>query len=393
MENKSSEQKRVVSIFGSTGSIGKSVIKLIMEDVKRYEILALTANNNVELLIEQAKLLKPKFAIIANDSLYFSLRKGLEGSNVSVMSGEQALLQIASMKCDAFVSAIYGNAAIKPTLNAVKAGSNIALANKECLTIAGTFFNYESQKSGVNIIPIDESHNAVFQCLERKNRDKVKDIVITSTGGPFKEFTLEEMKGVKPEQTIIHPSWLKNKQMFVNLATMMNEGLQFIEAHHLFDLSPDKIKIIIHPEKIVKGMVNYIDGSCKALLHHSDIKIAICDSINYPERTFSQHEYLDLTEVSKLTFEEINRKHFPAVDLCMSALKEGGNIPCALNTANEVAVKAFLNNEIKFLDIYFVVYDSINKIYKHKVETLEDVLECDAKAREVAKEVLSKYKR
>jgi 1-deoxy-D-xylulose-5-phosphate reductoisomerase len=392
-KDKNIKNKKLISIFGSTGSIGKNVIKIINDNRDRYEILALTGNNNVDLLIKQARLLKPKIAIIANNSLYFALQKGVEGYDINTMSGEQALQQTASIKCDTFVSAISGYSAIRPTLNAIKAGSNIALANKECLTVAGHLCNAEAKKNGVNIIPIDETHNAIFQCLEKGNHDKIEEVVITTSGGPFKNFKIEEMKNIKPEQAITYPNWTVNKKISVDSATMMNKGLQIIEAHHLFNLSPDKIKIIVHPERIIRGMVNYIDGSTKALLHHSDIKIPICDSINYPERILTKHKYLDLTEIKHLTFEKINSNQFPAVDLCMNALREGGNMPCTLNTTNEVAVNAFLQNEIRFLDIYLVVFDVMNKTYKQKISTIEDIFECDRKARELTLEVLAKYKR
>jgi len=391
-KDKNIKNKRTISIFGSTGSIGKNVISIINNDRDRYEIFALTGNNNVDLLIEQARLLKPKVAIIANDSLYFALQKGLEGYDINTMSGEQALLQIASTKCDVFVSAISGYSAIRPTLNAIKAGSNIALANKESLTIAGHLCNKEARKSGVNIIPIDETHNAIFQCLEKRNHDKIEEVIVTTSGGLFKNFNLEKIKNIKPEQAITYPTWTVNKKISVDSATMMNKGLQIIEASHLFNLSPDQIKIVVHPERIIRGMVNYIDGSTISVLHHSDIKITICDSINYPERVSIKHKNLDLIEIAHLTFEKINNNQFPAIDLCMTALREGENIPCALNTANEVAVNSFLQNEIKFLDIYFIVFDVMNKIYKQQINSIEDILECDRKTRKATLEVLAKYK-
>lgn len=389
----SSSERKTISVLGSTGTIGKNTIDVIRENRELYDIVALTANHNVDLLIRQAKLLKPEYAVIVNDELYFKLEKGLEGYDIKTMSGKQALLEVSNVKCDMSVCAIVGNAAFEPVMKAIKAGSNIGLANKECLVTAGNIIKREARNNGVSIIPIDSEHNAIFQSLDFDNRENVSDIVLTASGGPFRDFTVEEMRNVTPEQAIKHPNFVMGRKISIDSATMMNKGLEMMEAYHLFGLEQNQVKAVMHREQIIHGIVNYEDGTTLAMMNIPDMRVPISHVINYPKRVPLSHKKLNLAEFGKLSFEEIDNKKFPAIDICMEALKEGGSMPCILNVANEVAVQSFLNGEIGFLEIVLIVYDAMEQMTKSDLSTIDDVLDCDRKAREITREIIKKYQK
>jgi 1-deoxy-D-xylulose-5-phosphate reductoisomerase len=384
-------KRKRISVFGSTGTIGQKAVDIIRENRELYDVVVLTANENVDLLIKQAKLLKPEYAVIVNDELFFKLQKELEYYDIKTMSGKLALLEVSNITCDINICAIVGNAAFEPLMKAIQAGSNIGLANKECLVTAGEIIKKEAKNHKVNIIPIDSEHNAIFQSLDFNNLDNVSDIVLTASGGPFRDFTFEEMKYVTPEQALKHPNWVMGKKISIDSATMMNKGLEMIEAFHLFGLKQEQINAVLHRESIVHGFVNYKDGTTLAMMNIPDMRIPISYTINYPTRLTITHKKLNLAEIGKLTFEEIDHKRFPSVNMCMDALREGDNMPCILSVANEVAVESFLKKKIGFLDIAIVVYDAMESMNKYHLATLDDVFDCDKRTREIANNIVKKY--
>jgi 1-deoxy-D-xylulose-5-phosphate reductoisomerase len=379
--------KKQISIFGSTGSIGKNTVELVKNHLDLYEIVALVAANNAELLIEQSLLLKPKFVVIKNEESYQLLKNRLSSLNgTEVFAGEEAILEIAKVKCDLFVSAIVGSASMLPTLNAIKAGSNIALANKESLVCAGDFMIEEAKASKVKIIPVDSEHNAIFQIFENDNLDVIRDIILTASGGPFFNSD-KDLSKVSVAEAIKHPNWSMGAKISVDSATMMNKGLEMIEAYRLFPIAKNQIKILIHPQSIVHGLVNYDDGSSLAMLSNPDMKIPISYALSYPKRLKINHEHLNLAKIKELTFFEVDEQKFPAVNLCKQAMDDDDNSATILNAANEVAVERFLNKEISFTDIVKIVAATLDKIPNQKLDSIEDVIEFDGLARISARQI------
>ncbi len=379
--------KKQISIFGSTGSIGKNTIELIKNNLERYEVVALVAANNVELLIEQSLLLKPKFVVIKNEESYQLLKSRLSSlKGTEVLAGEEAILEIAKIKCDLFVSAIVGSASMLPTLNAIKAGSNIALANKESLVCAGDFMIEEAKRNKVDIIPVDSEHNAIFQIFENENLDIIRDIVITASGGPFLNSD-KDLSKVSVAEAIKHPNWQMGEKISVDSATMMNKGLEMIEAYRLFPIAKNQIKILVHPQSIIHGLVNYDDGSTLAMLSNPDMKIPISYALSYPKRLKINHEHLNLAKIKELTFFEVDEQKFPAINLCRQAMYDDDNSATILNAANEVAVERFLNKEINFTDIVKIVAATLDKIPNQKLDSIEDVIEFDGLARISARQI------
>lgn len=376
-----------ISIFGSTGSIGKNAIEVILNSPQSYKIVGLAANSDVKTLTNQAKLLKPKFVVIADENLYLELKLALQDlSQIQVLSGEKAIREIAQVKCDLFISAIVGLAALMPTVEAIRAGSNIGLANKECLVAAGNLILEEVKKSGVRIIPIDSEHNAIFQIFENQHLDLIEDITLTASGGPFLNKTLQEMDNITKEQATKHPNWQMGAKISVDSATMMNKGLEMIEAYRLFPIKKEQIKILVHPESIIHGMVTYLDGSTLAMLSKPDMKIPISYAIGYPKRITIDHKKLDLAKISKLNFFTVDEKRFPAIKLAREAMYQGGNAPCILNAANEIAVEQFLKEQIPFVKITKIVMAVLEKIPYYKTSSLEEVIQFDIQARKIAHE-------
>jgi 1-deoxy-D-xylulose-5-phosphate reductoisomerase len=374
-----------ISIFGSSGSIGKNAIEVLMNDRESFEVVALIVNNNAECLIQQAKLVNPRYAVIANESLYDEVKEGLSGNgNVIVLAGSDAVDEIAKIKCDMFISAIVGLAALRPTFNAIEAGSNIGLANKECLVAAGDVMLEAAKKSGVKLVPIDSEHNAIFQVFENGNLGLIDSVTLTASGGPFFKSSVEEMKNITKEQALKHPKWVMGRKITIDSATMMNKALEMIEAHRLFDVKSEKIEVVIHPQSIVHGMVNYVDGSTLAMLSVPDMKVPISYAIGYPDRMKIEHKKLDLAKIGSLEFFNADEERFVALKLARKALSLGGNAPCVLNAANEVTVEAFLNDKISFSDIVKINMEVLEKTSYHEITSIEDVLRFDQEARLMA---------
>jgi 1-deoxy-D-xylulose-5-phosphate reductoisomerase len=368
-------------LLGSTGTIGQNTLQLLEAHPDAFSLTAITAGDNVALLAQQAKKFKPKRAVIANASLYNDLKAALSGTGVEAAAGEEAVIEAASMQADIVMSAIVGTAGLKPTLAAIKTGATIALANKECLVSAGNLMIKEVTRRGARLIPVDSEHNAIFQVFDATHPEWVESVTLTASGGPFREFNLEQMKNVTPEQAVRHPNWNMGAKISVDSATMMNKGLELIEAFYLFPLKTEQLHVVVHPQSIVHCLVHMRDGSVLAQMSNPDMRTPIAYALAWPERISAPVKPLDLVAIGNLSFEAPDISRFPALRLAKDALAAGGSAPCVLNAANEIAVRRFLKGDITFLDIAAFVERALECIKQSQPETIEDVLECDAQAR------------
>ncbi len=377
-----------ISILGSTGSIGRNTIEVVRRHRDKFKIIGLSAKSNIELLLKQIEELKPEIVAVGDEETARTLRKKV---NVEVLSGTEGLIAVATHeKTDFVLSAIVGAAGLIPTLSAIKLGKTIGLANKEALVIAGNIVTEEAKKHSARIIPVDSEHSAIFQCLENRRTSEVRRIILTASGGPFRGRSKKELQEVKAEDALRHPNWKMGAKITVDSATLMNKGLEVIEAHWLFCLPPEKIEVLIHPESIIHSMAEFSDGTILAQLSRPDMKAPIAYALSYPERLSDVVEPLDFNSLRSLTFEPPDREVFPCLDLAFTALKEEGTFPAVLNAANEVAVEAFLKEKIGFNDIPLLIKKILDKHQKRPCNTIEDVLEADAWARrETGKEIRS----
>lgn len=373
-----------ISIFGCTGSIGKSTIKVIKNAPQNFEVFALVARNDFETLVAQALEFSPQFVVIENEQLLPQLKSALKDlRNCQILGGQKAILEVAKIKCDLFISAIVGAAGMLPTLAAIEAGSDVALANKESLVCAGIFLNAAAKKSGAKIIPVDSEHNAIFQIFENENLAQIDSLTLTASGGPFFLQDVDFSK-ITIEQALKHPNWSMGAKISIDSATMMNKGLEMIEAFHLFPLKKEQIKILVHPQSIIHGMVDYSDGSTLAMLSVPDMQVPLSYALAFPKRMKIKHEKLNLAKIQNLSFFEVNDQKFPAIKLCHEALETDGSAPAVLNAANEIAVARFLKGEISFDKITSLVAQVLEKTPHKNLSSIEEVLEFDAKARELA---------
>lgn len=382
-----SAKQKTLTILGSTGTIGQNTLKIVAAHPEKFRIAALTAATNVPALAEQAKRFKPARAVIADASLYNELKTALAGTGIEAAAGEKAMGEAAEMPADVVVSAIVGAAGLKPTLAAIKAGRTVALANKECLVSAGDLFKKEVARHGAALIPVDSEHSGIFQIFDPAQVDYVESVTITASGGPFRNFTRDQMRTITPEQAIKHPNWAMGAKISVDSATLMNKGLELIEAFYLFPLKAEQLNVLIHPQSVVHAFVHMIDGSVLAQLSHPDMCTPIAYALAWPERIAAPVKKLDFAEIGNLTFETPDTDKFPALALAQQALKTGGNAPTILNAANEVAVNRFLKNEIAFLDIAAHVEKTLEKMPYSALNSMEDVFACDEAARHFAKEL------
>ena len=373
-----------VTILGSTGSIGYSTIDLIERDPGAYKVVALTAQSNWSKLAEQARRLMPDRVALGDPAGYTQLKDALSGTNIGVAAGPEALCEAASLASDWVMAAIVGAAGLKPTLKAVERGAVVGLANKECLVCAGTLFMGAVKDSKATLLPVDSEHNAIFQVFDFNQKDKIRKIILTASGGPFRTWTLKDMAKVTPAQAVAHPNWSMGAKISVDSATMMNKGLEVIEAHHLFGLDNDRIDILVHPQSVVHSMVEYADGSTLAQLGTPDMRTPIAYALGWPQRLPAPTGRLDLAKLGSLTFEAPDPVRFPALRLARAALQNGGAAPTILNAANEVAVARFLAGEIGFLDIAAIVEHTMTRVPLQSITTLDDIMAIDGEARRVA---------
>lgn len=383
-------RRRSVSVLGSTGSIGVSTLDLIAREPERFDLVAITAHKNVKSLIEQARRLNPQFAVIGDMLLYDELKAGLEGTGIEVGAGRDAVIEAALRPADWIMAGIVGTAGLAPTLAAVRRGASVALANKECLVSAGPLFLAEVARSGATLLPVDSEHNAIFQVLEADRLHAVDKIILTASGGPFRLSSLEDMAKATPAQAVAHPKWDMGAKISVDSATLMNKGLELIEAHYLFPVGESRLDIVIHPESIIHSMVAYMDGSVLAQLGAPDMRTPISYALGWPERMATPCARLNLAEIGSLTFSEPDPVRFPALRLAREALKAGGAMPTILNAANEIAVAAFLGGHIGFLDIAVMVEKvlSLGLAPSGAPADLDDIYEIDRIARLKAEELV-----
>ena len=388
--------RRKVTILGSTGSIGVNTLDVIAHARKIYgadafPLAALTAQGNVKLLIEQARALRPLRAVIGDTSLYEELKTGLAGTGIEVAAGRDAVIAAAAMPSDFVMVAIMGAAAIEPALAAIERGVIVALANKECVVAAGAVFRDALERSGASVIPVDSEHNAIFQVLGSGDASEVEMVTITASGGPFREWPLEKMAAATVEQAVAHPNWAMGRKISLDSATLMNKGLELIEAHFLFALPPEKLNVLVHPQSIVHCLVGYGDGTTMAHLSAPDMRTPIAHALAWPRRIASPSRRLDLAKLGQLVFQAPAHDRFPALNLAIESMRSGGLAPTVLNAANEIAVQAFLDRRIGFLDISKVVGETLNtdagQVSNGRAGDLGTVLGTDARARVLAEEI------
>ena len=380
-------KKKQIAILGSTGSIGTQALKVIEEHPDLYEAYALTANNQVELLAEQARKFMPAAVVIANEAKYLQLKEMLADLPIQVYAGADALCEIVEAKpIDVVLASMVGYAGLRPTMNAIRAGKAIALANKETLVVAGELINALAQQYKTPILPVDSEHSAIFQCLEPNNA--LEKVILTASGGPFRQFTMEQLQHVTKEQALKHPNWEMGAKITIDSATMMNKGFELIEANWLFGVRPDQIEVVVHPQSIIHSMVQYEDGAVKAQLGMPDMRLPIQYAFSYPQRIKASFDRLDFSKMSELTFEQPDTNRFRCLALAYEALNQGGNMACIVNAANEVVVSAFLKDRISFLRMSEVIEQSMAKVPFIQTPTYEDYVATDAEARRVAESLI-----
>jgi 1-deoxy-D-xylulose-5-phosphate reductoisomerase len=377
--------KRRIAVFGSTGSIGVQALEVIAANKDKFSVEILTAQNNDELLVKQALETEPDIVVIGDEKKYGKVKEKLSGLPVKVFAGEKALVEAAAMDSyDIMLAGIVGFAGLAPTLQAVKQGKTVALANKETLVVAGDIVMRKAVEHRAPIIPVDSEHSAIFQCLVGETRNKIEKVILTASGGPFLGKKPNYLLNVKRDHALQHPNWNMGAKISIDSATLMNKGLEMIEARWLFNLQPDQVQVIIHPQSIIHSMIQFEDGSIKAQMGLPDMKLPIQYALAFPQRIASSFPRYDFKKPNKLTFEEPDLKTFRNLGLAAEALNKSGNLPCVLNAANEIAVYAFLKNRIGFLDMTELIERTMQHVPHIPVPTLEDYFESDAEARNFA---------
>jgi 1-deoxy-D-xylulose-5-phosphate reductoisomerase len=387
-----------ICILGATGSIGVSTLDVVNRHPDKYRVVALTANTNIDELFNQCLAFHPEYVVVVDKAKSLLLKEKITNSavaDIQVLSGVKALEQVSTLESvDTVMAAIVGAAGLLPSLAAAKAGKTVLLANKEALVMSGDIFMSAVRESGATLLPIDSEHNAIFQCMPAgyvagQQAKQARRILLTASGGPFRETPLEQLSTVTPAQAIAHPKWEMGKKISVDSATMMNKGLELIEACLLFNMSPDAIQVVIHKQSIIHSMVDYVDGSVLAQMGNPDMRTPIAHAMAYPERFDSGVAPLDIFAVRQMDFEQPNLERFPCLRLAYQAIKAGGIMPTVLNAANEIAVEAFLNEQIRFTDIAVTIEKTMHEFSPESADTLEVVLATDQKARTVAQQMIA----
>jgi len=379
-------EKKHIAILGSTGSIGTQALEVISAHRDKFEVEVLTAGNNADLLIQQAQAFKPNVVVIGNDDLYDKVFNALDSLDIKVYAGAKALCSVVQMESVHMVlTALVGYAGLKPTIAAIEAGKHIALANKETLVVAGDLITRLAQQKAVNIYPVDSEHSAIFQCLVGEFHNPIEKIILTASGGPFRGKTREELANVTKAQALKHPNWEMGAKITIDSASLMNKGLEVIEAKWLFGLRHDQIEVIVHPQSIIHSLVQFEDGSMKAQMGLPDMKLPIQYALGYPERLKSDFPRFNFLDYPELTFEQPDTKTFRNLQLAFDAMNKGGNMPCILNAANEVAVEKFLNDEIGFLEMSDLIAECMQKVSFIEKPSYDDYVLSDKQTRELAK--------
>lgn len=384
MEN---NRKRQIAILGSTGSIGTQTLQVVEEHPECFEVYAITANTRVDDLIAQARKFMPEAVVIADDSKYLRLKEALADLPIKVYGGYEAVCQIVEEgPIDIVVTAMVGFSGLRPTINAIKAGKTIALANKETMVVAGEMINALAMEYKTPILPVDSEHSAIFQCLAGEMHNKVEKLILTASGGPFRTFTKEQLEHVTKEQALKHPNWSMGAKITIDSASMMNKGFEVMEAKWLFGVGAEEIEVVVHPQSVIHSMVQFEDGAVKAQLGTPDMRLPIMYALTYPSRLSSSFGRIDWSTLGELTFEKPDFELFPNLRHAYCALAKGGNIPCVVNAANEICVAAFLNNRIRFTDMPRLIERAMDKATYILKPTLEDYLETDKEIRRMVEE-------
>ena len=385
----SSDSKKIISVFGVTGSVGQSTVDIIKLNVQNFIVDTLVSNNNVQGLVQAAKLLKPSLVIINNNEKFIELKNALKNYDISIASGTEAIIEASRRNVDILVAAISGFAGLNSTINAIGSANIIALANKESIVCAGPILLNKAKNSNSKIIPVDSEHNTLYQILADTDIDDVSKLIITGSGGPFRGFSLKQLERVTLEDAINHPIWNMGKKISIDSATLMNKGLELIEASYLFKIDQNKIEIIVHPESMIHGIVEYNDGTMNAGLSMPDMKYPISYALNFPNKANLNFKRLNLSLVGSLNFEEVDKSVFKAIDISRHALKEGHTFVISLNAINEIVVEYFIKRNIKFNSIISILEEAMSKIIANKVCTLEDIVMTDKEARSITRQIIN----
>ncbi|MCS6821595.1 MAG: 1-deoxy-D-xylulose-5-phosphate reductoisomerase [Microscillaceae bacterium] len=380
-----------IALLGSTGSIGRQTLEVVASQPDKFEVVVLTAQSNVNLLIEQALAFRPKYVVIGQENLYAQVKEVLNNQNIHVLAGQEALCEVVQIpEVEIVLTALVGYAGLKPTLKAITAGKHIALANKETLVVAGDLITNLLKKHKVQLYPVDSEHSAIFQCLVGEENNPIEKIILTASGGPFRGKTKQELAHVTKAQALKHPNWSMGAKITIDSASLMNKGLEVIEAKWLFNLQPEQIEVIVHPQSIIHSIVQFEDGSMKAQMGLPDMKLPIQYALSYPERYRTTFPRFDFGKYPALTFEQPDTETFRNLALAFEALKQGGNMPCILNAANEVAVQAFLEDKISFLEMPDLIEQCMQALPYIAQPSYEDYVNSDEQARRMMQELFMK---
>lgn len=384
-------EKKNLAVLGSTGSVGTQTLEVVACFPDRFEVSVLTAGRNADLLIQQAIIFQPKLVVLSDEQAYNQVKEALTGTGIEVSYGEDALVDAVQLdEIDIVLTAIVGSVGLRPTIAAIKKGKDIALANKETLVVAGELIKNLVEEYKVRLLPVDSEHSAIFQCLPGEDSNPIEKIVLTASGGPFRGKSREELEHVTKAQALKHPNWSMGAKITIDSASLMNKGLEVIEAKWLFDLEADQVEVIIHPQSIVHSLVQFQDGSMKAQMGLPDMKLPIQYALTYPDRIQNNFERFNFVNYPSLTFETPDMKTFRNLELAYQTLREGGNRPCVLNAANEVVVAAFLNDEVSFLGMSDIIEETLCQVVQKENLLLEDYLHYDEESRRVARSLIER---
>ncbi len=382
-------KKKQIAILGSTGSIGTQALDVIAQHPEKFEVYALTANNNIDLLIEQGVKFSLEVVVIANDEKYSVLKEALENYPIKVWAGIEAISDIVqSEHIDIVLAAMVGFSGLKPTISALKSGKTVALANKETLVVAGEYIIDLALRNGVPILPVDSEHSAIFQCLNGEEQNRINKIWLTASGGPFRNYSREQLQQVSKEQALNHPKWSMGTKVTIDSSTLINKGFEMIEAKWLFDVDPSQIEVVVHPQSIVHSMIEFEDTSVIAQMGIPDMRVPIQYAFSFPQRLKSNFKSANFFQLSNLTFEQPDLKVFKNLSFAYDAIDKGGNMPCILNAANEIAVESFLQDKISYLSMSDILEETMQKASFVKSPTLDDYFETDIEARKIATDII-----
>ena len=384
-------KKKQIAILGSTGSIGTQALDVVSQHPDKFEVYALTANNNIDLLIEQALKFKPEIVVIANDKNYLTLKEALRDYPIKVWAGLEAISDIVQNDhIDIVLAAMVGFSGLKPTISALKSGKTVALANKETLVVAGEYIIDLALRNGAPILPVDSEHSAIFQCLNGEELNRINKIWLTASGGPFRNYSMEQLQSVSKEEALNHPNWCMGEKVTIDSSTLINKGFEMIEAKWLFDVEPSQIEVVVHPQSIVHSMIEFEDTSVMAQMGVPDMRVPIQYAFSYPQRLKSNFKSANFFQLSNLTFEQPDLKVFRNLSFAYEAIGRGGNMPCILNAANEIAVESFLQDKISYLSMSDLLEQTMQKVSFIKSPSLEDYFETDHETRKIATDIINK---